>query len=825
MNKIKFVIILSAIFFSITFAQDSWIRINQLGYTPNSTKVAVLGSKKDISVKSFQIIDVLTDKVISQNKNIQSFNSYACFKKIFRLNFSDFTNVGTYYIKVGEIQSPKFIINNNIYNGTADFLLNYMRQQQCGYNPFLKDSCHTHDGFIVDYPQLDSTHIDVIGGWHDASDYLQYVTTSANATYQMLFAYQENPHAFSDKYDKNGDVGKNGIPDILDEAKWGLDWLNKMNPDSGIMFNQIADDRDHNKFTLPTFDSISYGKDLERPVYFVTGKPQGLSKYKNRSTGVSSTAAKFSSAFALGSELLKKYYPEFCEIISKKAYDAYEFANTDLGYCQTACNVSPYFYEEENYSDDMELAAVQLYKNSKKLKFLKEAEYWGNIEQVTPWMKNDTARHYQWYPFVNLGHYLTAQSTNKKDKKEFINFLKMGIDNVYDRGKKNGFFMGVPFIWCSNNLVVATLTQIRLYKQLTDDKKYREMEASLRDWLFGCNPWGTSMIVGLPQYGDTPIDPHSAFTAVFNYKINGGLVDGPVYTSIFNRLKGIKIINGDEYSEFQSDLCVYHDDYGDYSTNEPTMDGTASLTFYLSALENKISKTKSDKFIKSFGGIIRADTSLKNIHLVFTGGDFNDGGKVIRQVLKKNNIKAHFFFTGDFYRKNANKKLIKNLKNDGHYLGAHSDKHLLYASWNKRDSLLVSKDEFINDLKNNYTEMARFGITKNDASLFLPPYEWYNKKISKWTNELGLTLINFTPGTSSNADYTIPKMGKKYLSSKTIFNNILKYEKKSSNGLNGFILLLHIGTHPDRTDKFYTKLDNLIRELKERGYSFSILEK
>ena len=150
---------------------------------------------------------------------------------------------------------------------------------------------------------------------------------------------------------------------------------------------------------------------------------------------------------------------------------------------------------------------------------------------------------------------------------------------------------------------------------------------------------------------------------------------------------------------------------------------------------------------------------------------------------------------------------------------------MLYASWNKRDSLLVSKNEFINDLKNNYTEMARFGITKNDASLFLPPYEWYNKKISKWTNELGLTLINFTPGTSSNADYTIPKMEKKYLSSKTIFNNILKYEKKSSNGLNGFILLLHIGTHPDRTDKFYTKLDNLIRELKERGYSFSILEK
>lgn len=135
-------------------------------------------------------------------------------------------------------------------------------------------------------------------------------------------------------------------------------------------------------------------------------------------------------------------------------------------------------------------------------------------------------------------------------------------------------------------MVVAILTQINLYNKLTGDNSYEEMEASLRDWLFGCNPWGTSMIVGFPKYSDFPADPHSAFTAAFNYKIDGGLVDGPVYTSIFNRLRGLKLYAEDEYSEFQSDLAVYHDDYGDYSTNEPTMDGTASLSYYLSSMEN-----------------------------------------------------------------------------------------------------------------------------------------------------------------------------------------------------------------------------------------------
>lgn len=80
---------------------------------------------------------------------------------------------------------------------------------------------------------------------------------------------------------------------------------------------------------------------------------------------------------------------------------------------------------------------------------------------------------------------------------------------------------------------------------------------------------------------------------------------------------------------------------------------------------------------------------------------------------------------------------------------------------------------------------------------------------------MGIQIVNFTPGTTSNADYTTPGM-KNYLSSETIYNNILKYEEK--NGLNGFLLLIHIGTDPKRTDKFYNRLGELITELKNKGY-------
>jgi len=186
-------------------------------------------------------------------------------------------------------------------------------------------------------------------------------------------------------------------------------------------------------------------------------------------------------------------------------------------------------------------------------------------------------------------------------------------------------------------------------------------------------------------------------------------------------------------------------------------------------------------------------------------------------------VTAHFFFTGDFYRSPENNKLIKHLRKKGHYLGPHSDKHLLYASWTKRDSLLVSKEEFTFDLMNNYQVMEAFGIKKKEALFFMPPYEWYNQQISNWTDELGLILINYSPGTRSSADYTTPDMGDRYIGSEQIYQSILNFERTSSNGLNGFILLIHIGTAPGRTDKFYYRLEDLLTELKNRDYQFKNL--
>lgn len=130
---------------------------------------------------------------------------------------------------------------------------------------------------------------------------------------------------------------------------------------------------------------------------------------------------------------------------------------------------------------------------------------------------------------------------------------------------------------------------------------------------------------------------------------------------------------------------------------------------------------------------------------------------------------------------------------------------------------MVTEGQFKTDLLNNYAEMSGFGIEKKHADYFLPPYEWYNDSISQWTKELGLKLINLTPGSLTHADYTIPGE-KNYRNSELIYQSVIDYEKKHASGLNGFILLMHIGTDPKRTDKFYYKLPQLLKWMKAKGY-------
>lgn len=236
------------------------------------------------------------------------------------------------------------------------------------------------------------------------------------------------------------------------------------------------------------------------------------------------------------------------------------------------------------------------------------------------------------------------------------------------------------------------------------------------------------------------------------------------------------------------------------------------LFIFILSLFNSV-KAQNNVDIDKEGALIRSDTLQKNIYLCFTGHDFDEGFNHVLKVLKRKHIKASFFLTGDFVRNHTG--LVKRIISQNHYVGAHSDKHLLYCDWLKRDSLLYPLKVIKEDICNNLKILQDLGA---NTTYFMPPYEWYNKQVVQMAKEPNQITVTYSPGTRSNADYTTPDLSN-YISSEAILESIYNYEKL--NGLNGFHLLIHPGTSLLRKDKLYSHLDDLISELMKKGYQFN----
>jgi peptidoglycan/xylan/chitin deacetylase (PgdA/CDA1 family) len=817
------------IFSTAVFAQTAHIRVNQIGYLATDAKKAIAFSKSALE-GDFLLVDAAAKKTIFRAplKSATADNWGADFSFYYEMDFSALRQTGRYFIRIEKSGAVSREFTIGAYPAYQEDLLFFMRQQRCGYNPFLDMVCHRRDGRSVYAPIPDGSFVDASGGWHDAGDQLKYLITASNAAARMMLAYELEKNKFADRVDDYGRSIPNGIADVLDEAKWGLDWIEKLHPKSDWLFHQVADDRDHKGFKLPDKDNADYGwgANSYRPVYFADGRPQGLREFKSKSTGVANIAGRSAAAFATASRIWRNDLKDAqkADEYLKHAVELYQMGKRREGFQQGNSYGAPYRYNEDTWADDMEWAAAELYKATRQKAYLTDAKRYARIIGAASWMQFETAEHYQFYPFMNVGHFALYPLVDAKTKRELAGYYRENIENVVRRSKTNSYRMGVPFLWCSNNLVVNFITQVSLYGRMTGDTRFDEAALAHRDWLFGRNPWGTTMFEGIPAGGEFPQDTHLPTVQLLRKQVIGGLVDGPILMETYKNLRGLRLNEPDEFAEFQPKGIVYHDDVGDYSTNEPTMDGTADAILMMAGLSRPNFQEKTNPRLKyDQGAIIRGDVKQKKLALVFTGDEYADGANTIADTLKKQNIKASFFFTGRFYRNPAFRSAILRLQRDGHYLGAHSDAHLLYADWNDRGKLLVSQAEFEKDLNKNYAVMQEFKIEKRAAPYFLPPFEWYNQTISDWTAGQGLQLVNFTSGTGSNADYTTPAM-KNYAPSEAIFKRITDYEAKDANGLNGFLLLLHIGTAPERTDKFYDRLNELIGFLKSKNYQLVRIE-
>ncbi|NNE35187.1 MAG: glycoside hydrolase family 9, partial [Rhodothermales bacterium] len=398
-----------------------------------------------------------------------------------------------------------------------------------------------------------------------------------------LLAHELAGNRFDDAFSALGKPGSNGVRDVLDEAKWGLEWMHRLHPEVGQLFHQVADDRDHIGWKWPDQDSSDYGwgPNSYRALYFADGRPQGLKEFKSTSTGVANLAGRYAAGMAMAYRVWRERAPVFAANSLAAARDVYSMGKAKEGYQQGNSYGAPYRYTEDTWADDMEWGAAELYAVTGEAGFLKDAKRYARMAGSTSWLPRDTTNHYQYYPFVNVGHFALYDHVDEAFQDSLAGYYRAGIEAAIARGSRNAYGIGVPFIWCSNNLTTALITQILLYERMTGDVQYHDFMLRQRDWLLGRNPWGTSMFTGIPRDGEYPMDVHTSVYVLTEEVVPGGLVDGPVYATIYNSLAGLVLTEPDEFAEVQNPYVVYHDDRGDYSTNEPTMDGTAGAIYMM----------------------------------------------------------------------------------------------------------------------------------------------------------------------------------------------------------------------------------------------------
>lgn len=245
------------------------------------------------------------------------------------------------------------------------------------------------------------------------------------------------------------------------------------------------------------------------------------------------------------------------------------------------------------------------------------------------------------------------------------------------------------------------------------------------------------------------------------------------------------------------------------------------LSVLVCVAASSFQQTSSTKYkTDCYGAVIEmapGDTSERPVYLIFTADSLFEGGNFALDVLRESNAKASFFFTGNFLRDSLrNKRVIDRVIDDGHYVGAHGDRHILLADWDDKRTTLASADSALRDMQNCMVELSKYGIDPLEARYVVPSFEWYNAEHTDIFRRNGFVTVSLSPGLLTYLDYTIPEMSA-YCTSDSIWDNFV--DNLQNDNLLGKIILIHLGTQPERHDKFYRRLPEMIDSLLNRGYT------
>ena len=471
------------------------IHLNQVGFCVDMPKKAIITGKGE----NCFVISADNEVVFKPSITDPHFDA-ASGDTVRIVDFTEVRKPGTYFLFADGLKKT-FYINELPYRTLTSALVKAMYYQRCGCaleekyaGCFRHNICHASKAVLVDDKGIidNSVVLDVSGGWHDAGDYGRYIVPGAVAVGHMLYAYEFFPKAFQDEL--NIPESGNGVPDILNECRYKLEWMIKMQREDGGVYHKVTT-RYFVPFIMPEDDH------------------EDLLLFRVTHTAT----ADFAAVLAQACRVYKAYDKTFSEQMLKASIRAWDWLerNPEFEPFVNPPNTNTGPYGDKNCEDEIFWAACELYNATK------EECYWKSMRSLID--KVDISK-LGWPDVGGLGSLcclfssenLNADFTNKLTER----FLA-AADRFYTKHQLSGYgtvLEADEYIWGSILPIMSNAIVLICAKLLTGKDEYQIAAQAQLDYMLGMNATGYSFVTGFgenayrfphhrPSYADNVDDP------------------------------------------------------------------------------------------------------------------------------------------------------------------------------------------------------------------------------------------------------------------------------------------------------------------------------
>lgn len=528
-------------------AESNNILVNQIGYAPDAKKIAFFHG--EVMDTQFRVVNE-DGKVVYRGEIGNMVENKAAGEYTFLGDFSKVKKDGVYHIETTSLGSSEtFRIGDGLYHNAFIDTVRMLYLQRCGCEipqEFGEDFAHTICHNTTARINGTSDYIDVIGGWHDAGDYGRYTVPAAKTVTDLLLAYRSVPEAFSD--DTNIPESGNGVPDVLDEVRYELEWMLQMQNDKGGVYHKITC-ADFPRFVMPQ-------EETDRLI---------ISPVSTCAT------ADFAAVMAMSYSDYYSIDPTFAQNCLEAAQEAWEFLEMKKNISfHNPMNIVTGEYGDSSDEDERYFAAVALYEATGDEKY---------HDAFKSLLKDTFAKDLGWKDmggygnalYISLGEEKTDDATYEKIK----SLILAQADELCTTSQANGYHVSIDeYVWGSNMIVLNNAMLLIMANDLQEDSRYIDVARAQIDYIFGTNVLSVSY---LTAYGATPaLNPHHRPSIVVESAMPGMLIGGPD-ENLEDPTASIAL-------EGFSPAKCYLDNAQSYSTNEVTTYWNSPLVYVMARL-------------------------------------------------------------------------------------------------------------------------------------------------------------------------------------------------------------------------------------------------